>query len=152
MKPSSPATRPHLILVTAAKNAQQSWFDQARSDALAHVTRYGHALSDPSLAEWVVEQCAELVWESKPGAPTWAELSISEVWRRLSNLQRFFPQARLVVAHYETLRTFLPWLSARGQLGRERCFAMLDELELASSPLLEQARAQLAARARTGRR
>jgi hypothetical protein len=140
-------SRPHLRLVTSTAPAQQAWFAQAERDALEHVTRHGHLLSDPSLAPWVVEQCAELIWESQRGAASWDALSIAEVWRRLANLHHFFPQPRLVIAHYETLRVFLPWLSTQGRLERGRCLAKLAELEQASASLLERAREQLAARA-----
>jgi len=135
---------PHLRLVTEpTHDLQQAWFARAERTSQQFVRRHGNALSDPSLADWVVEQCAELAWESRSGAPQWSALRIAELWLRLANLHRFFPQPRLVVAFYDTLRAFLPWLTTQGQLEREACIAMIEQLEVVRSPMLEKAREQL---------
>jgi hypothetical protein len=145
---SRPALR---LVVEPTLDVQHRWYARAEHDARLLLMRHGHLLSDPSLASWVVEQCAELAWEWKRGQPCWSALRIEEVWRRLDNLHRFFPLPRLVVAYYETLSAFLPWLVARGQLSRHTCAAQLEELERVRSPMLEQARAQLAMRATRSR-
>lgn len=139
--------RPHLRLVSEpTQDRQQAWFAQAERTARQFVRRHGHALSDPSLADWVVEQCAELAWEAREGAPRWSSLRVGELWLRLANLHRFFPQPRLVVAFYDTLRAFLPWLASQGLLEREACLQMIDQLEFVRSPMLERARDQLVRR------
>lgn len=140
---------PHLrLIVEPSRDAQQVWLARAARDGRQFLQRHGHLLSDPSLTEWVTEQCAELAWEARDGEPRWAALRIADVWLRLGNLHRFFPQPRLVVAFYETLRAFLPWLTVRGELEREPCARMLEQLEFVRSPLLERAREQLALRHR----
>ncbi|MEY4512095.1 MAG: hypothetical protein RLZZ450_4217 [Pseudomonadota bacterium] len=140
---------PHLrLVVEPVPDAHHAWLARAEREGRQFLSRYGHLLSDPSLAEWVTEHCAELVWEARDGEPAWAALRITDVWLRLGNLHRFFPQPRLVVAFYETLRAFLPWLSARGELEREQCSRMLEQLEFVRSPMLERAREQLALRHR----
>jgi len=141
--------RPHLRLVAEpGRDAQYAWFERALRCSRQFLLRHGNTLSDPSLADWVVEQCAELAWETREGTPQWSSLRVRELWLRLGNLHRFFPQPRLVVAFYDTLRVFLPWLVARGELSRESCLRMLEELELVRSPMLERAREQLALRQR----
>lgn len=141
---SRPALR---LVVEPTLDLQQAWYMRAEQDARTFLMRHGHLLSDPSLTHWVVEQCAELVWEWKDGAaPSWAVLRVRELWRRLDNLHRFFPLPRLVVAYYETLSAFLPWLAARGQLTKQRCVEMLDELDVVRSPMLEEAQQLLASR------
>jgi hypothetical protein len=140
---------PHLrLIVEPTRDLQQAWYTRAEREGRQFLLQHGHALSDPSLANWVVEQCAELAWEARDGAPSWSALRVGDVWIRLGNLHRFFPQPRLVIAFYETLRAFLPWLSARRELPRELCVRMLDQLEFVRSPLLERAREQLALRHR----
>lgn len=144
--PKHPVLR---LVVEPALDVQHAWYAQAERDARVFLTKHGHLLSDPSLAHWVVEQCAELVWEScNRERPCWSLLRLREVWRRLDNLHRFFPLPRLVVAYDETLTVFLPWLVARGQLTREACVTQLEELERVRSPMLDEARTQLAARSR----
>jgi hypothetical protein len=139
----------HLRLVAEpVRDAHQAWLARAERDGHHFLQRHGHLLSDPSLAGWVSEQCAELAWEARDGEPGWSALRITDVWLRLGNLHRFFPQPRLVVAFYETLRAFLPWLSSRGELDRELCGRMLEQLELVRSPMLERAREQLLLRTR----
>lgn len=141
-------SRPTLRLVIEPTRARQhAWYESAERDGRNFLMRHGHALSEPCLAYWVVEQCAELVWEWQPEEPSWSALRVGELWQRLDNLHRFFPLPRLVVAHHETLTSFLPWLSSRGQLDRRACTALLDELARASSPMLEEALATLRARA-----
>lgn len=139
---------PHLRLIANSSSARERWLTQAQRDARTFVLRDGHLLSDPSLAPWVIEQCAELVLEA--GALVWCALPIELLWKRLANLHRFYPQARLIVAHYETLRVFLPWLCLRGELKREDGLRLLDSLERVSTPMLAQAREQLARRVHAG--
>jgi hypothetical protein len=140
---------PHLrLVVEPTHDVQHAWYARADHDARLFLLRHGHLLADPSLAHWVVEQCAELVWEWRRGAPDWSALRVGEVWLRLSNLHRFFPQPRLVVAFYETLHVFLPWLSSQAQLERASCHSMLEQLEAVRSPMLERAREQLVQRHR----
>ena len=139
---------PHLrLVVEPTRAAQHAWYARAEHDARTFLLRHGHSLSDPSLTHWVVEQCAELIWQWRPEQPSWSALRVDEIWRSLDTLHRFFPLPRLVIAYYETLSAFLPWLCSRGQLDREACATQLDALELVRSPMLEQARAQLSARA-----
>lgn len=142
------SSRPTLrLVVQPTLDLQQAWYARAEHDARTFLMRHGHLLSDPSLAPWVVEQCAELVWQWREGAaPCWSALRVRELWQRLDNLHRFFPLPRLVIAYYETLSSFLPWLAARGQISKETCIALLEELERVRSPMLEEASAQLAAR------
>ncbi|MDB4989061.1 MAG: hypothetical protein JWN04_4239 [Myxococcaceae bacterium] len=146
--PSSPSSaRPYLrLLVAPREDLQQAWYTLADRDLRLFLLRQGHLLADPSLAHWVVEMCAELAWESRAGSADWSALSVGEVWQRLANLHRFFPQPRLVVAFYETLHMFLPWLTTQGRLERHTCLAMLDRLDRVRSPMLERAREQLALR------
>jgi hypothetical protein len=144
-----PSARSHLRLVIEPTHEdQQSWYAQAERDARLFLLRCGHQLSDPSLTHWVVEQCAELAWHWRAGRPAWSALRVGEVWLRLANLHRFFPQPRLVVAFYDTLLAFLPWLASQGRLDHTACRAMLEQLERAREPMLERAREQLAARHR----
>jgi len=145
-----PARPPLRLVVEPTIDPQHEWFARAERDARTFLVRHGHLLSDPSLVHWVVEQCAEFVWEWSRGRPSWAMLRVDDVWRRLENLNDFFPLPRLVVAYYETLRAFLPWLAARGLLERPACLAQLEQLERVRSPTLEEARSQLAARAVRG--
>ena len=142
--PNRPTRTPHLRLVVEPTEARQrAWFARVDRELRSFLARHGHALSDPSLAHWVIEECAELAWTARPDQPGWDALRVAASWHRLSHLHRFFPQPRLVVAFYETLRAFLPWLMQHGRLERGACLAMLQQLELVRSPLLEQARAQL---------
>jgi hypothetical protein len=147
-RPNGSEQRHLRLVVEPVRDLQYAWFERADRGGKQFVLRHGNTLSDPSLAEWVVEQCAELAWEARDGVPRWSGLHVRELWLRLGNLHRFFPQARLVVAFYETLRAFLPWLVARGELSREACLRMLEELELVRSPMLERAREHLALRQR----
>lgn len=143
------SSRAHLRLVIEPTDDQQhAWYAQSDREAHQFLARCGHLLADPSLAHWVVEQCAELVWQGRSGAPAWSGLRVSDVWLRLANLHRFFPQPRLVVAFYETLRHFLPWLASEGRLERCLSIAMLDQLERVRSPMLERAHDLLATRHR----
>jgi hypothetical protein len=125
---------------------QQVWLAQAERDARAFLMKHGHLLSDPSLVHWVVEQCAELVWEWHRSRPSWTVLQVADVWAQLERLHDFFPLPRLVVAYYETLAAFLPWLAARAQIERAECAHQLAELERVCSPTLSEARRLLASR------
>lgn len=144
----------HLRLVSPTPDARASWTARAERDARAFVARHGHALSDPSLAGWVIEECAELAWDAAPREERghWTSLRVGELWLRLANMHRFFPQPRLVIAYYETLRAFLPWLAMRGLLAREPAARMLEELERVGASMLEHAREQLASRQRAAAR
>ena len=143
------SSRPHLrLVIEPTEDHQHAWYAQSDREARQFLARSGHLLSDPSLAHWVVEQCAELAWQWRSGPPAWSVLRIDDVWLRLANLHRFFPQPRLVIAFYETLRHFLPWLAAEGRLERNVSLAMLDQLERVRSPMLERAHDLLAARHR----
>jgi hypothetical protein len=138
---------PHLRLVPPLHaDPLVAWLALAQRDARAFVARHGHVLSDPSLASWVIEECAERAWDPTVRAGAWEQLRVTELWIRLGNMHRFFPQPRLVVAYYDTLRTFLPWLATQGRLARERGVKMLEEHEHAGGPLLERARDTLRAR------
>lgn len=133
----------HLRLVPPLPpNSRALWMQRASRDGQSFIARHGHALSDPSLAAWVLEECAELAWE-RDQVGGWEALRVAELWLRLGSMHRFFPQPRLVVAYYETLRAFFPWLALHGRLARERGVHMLDELERAGTPMLERAREQL---------
>ena len=125
---------------------ERAWSLEAAHESQVFLVRRGHLLSDPSLATWVIEQCAELIVETASGELTWSALPLDALWRRLRNLQRFFPQPRLVVAHDETLRAFVPWLCGRGLLtpaGREE---MLSELERVGRATLQRAQQELTLR------
>lgn len=144
-----PSSRAHLRLVIGPPDdLQHAWYAESEREARQFLARAGHLLADPSLAHWVVEQCAELVWQWRSGPPAWSALRVGEVWLRLANLHRFFPQPRLVVAFYETLSHFLPWLVRAGRLDHSLSLAMLDQLERVRSPMLERAQDQLAVRHR----
>jgi hypothetical protein len=146
-----PPAPTHLRLVAPARpDARASWTACADRDARAFITRHGHALSDPSLAAWVIEECAELAWDAAPAEQrgSWSSLRLPKLWLRISNMHRFFPQPRLVIAYYDTLRVFLPWLSMRGLLEREHAVRMLEELDRVGLSMLERAREQLVARHR----
>ena len=143
------SSRAHLrLVIEPTDDLQQAWYAQSDREARQFLARSGHLLSDPSLDHWVVEQCAELVWQWRSGPPAWSVLRVGDVWLRLANLHRFFPQPRLVVAFYETLSHFLPWLASAGRLERSLSLAMLDQLERVRSPMLERAHDQLATRHR----
>ncbi|MET0284341.1 MAG: hypothetical protein ABW352_07720 [Polyangiales bacterium] len=138
---------PHLRLVPPLKaDPLVAWLALAQRDARGFVARHGHVLSDPSLANWVLEECAERAWDPVARAGSWELLRVTELWLRLANMHRFFPQPRLVIAYYDTLRLFLPWLVTQGRLPRERGVPMLEEHERAAEPLLERARDTLRAR------
>jgi hypothetical protein len=141
---SRPASR--RLVVSRARDAQREWMAEARRESQEFLARRGHLLADPSLATWVLEQCAELIGETAEAAPAWGALPLEEVWRRLDNLQRFFPQPRLVVAHHETLRAFVPWLCGRGLLTIVAGEDMLTLLERVSAQALRRARDELARR------
>ena len=148
---ASASFRPELRLVAATiQEEQQRWYTRADRDLRRFLVHKGHALSDPSLAHWAVELCAELSWESRraPVPVGWSSLRIAEAWARLANLHWFFPQPRLMVAFHDTVQWFLPWLAEQGRLDRASCICMLEQLERVRMPLLEQAREQLAARHR----
>lgn len=132
---------PHLRLVPPlAADSRATWLTAAERDARAFVVRHGHALADPSLAGWVLEECAERAFDDAARRGAWEQLRITELWLRLGNMHRFFPQPRLVIAYYDTLGAFIPWLTTRGQLSRAREANMLVELEHGGAPLLERAR------------
>jgi hypothetical protein len=132
---------PHLRLVhPSPTDPLLAWLTQAERDARGFVARHGHALSDPSLAGWVIEECADRAWDPVARAGAWQQLRVAELWLRLGNLHRFFPQPRLVVAYYDTLRAFLPWLVLQGRLTREHGARMLQEHERAGEPMIERAR------------
>jgi hypothetical protein len=118
----------------------RTWLARAERDAQSFVARHGHSLPDPSLASWVIEECAERAWDPAARLGAWDQLRVAELWLRLGNMHRFFPQPRLVLAYYDTLRAFLPWLVVQGRLTRDHGARMLDEHERASGPMLERAR------------
>ena len=134
------------LVVAHANDPLREWSREAVREGRDFLVRRGHLLSDPSLATWVIEQCAELIAEVTQGEIGWDALPLEEVWRRLDNLQRFFPQPRLVVAHYETLSVFVPWLRGRGLLTPTRCEEMLAQLERVGAATLRRAREQLTMR------
>ncbi len=135
---------PHLRLVPPLPaDPLVAWLARAQRDARGFVARHGHALLDPSLAGWVLEECAERAWDPAACMGAWQQLRLAELWLRLGNMHRFFPQPRLVVAYHDTLATFLPWLVVQGRLSREHGMRMLDELERAAGPMLERARSTL---------
>lgn len=146
------SARPALrLIVQPTQDVRHAWYTRCAAEGRAFLLCRGHLLSDPSLTPWVIEQCAEFVWEWRGDeAPAWSHLRMREIWWRLDQLHRFFPLPRLVIAYYETLEAFLPWLAARGRLERGRGLALLEELEQARSSLLVRAREQLAARAIRG--
>lgn len=133
-------------LVVARGSARaRTWSAAAAQEGRAFLLQRGHVLSDPSLATWVIEQCAELIAEHAAEL-AWSALPVDELWRRLENLQRFFPQPRLVIAHDETLRAFVWWLCGRGLLTRARGEQMLTELERHGGATLARAHEALARR------
>lgn len=143
---------PHLRLVPPLPaDPRVAWLATAERDARGFVARHGHALSDPSLASWVIEECAERAWDLRTRTGAWEQLRIAELWLRLRNMHRFFPQPRLVLAYYDTLRAFVPWLVVQGRLSRSHGARMLEEHERTAAPLLERARGALRGRMMRGR-
>jgi hypothetical protein len=116
-----------------------AWIATAERDARGFIMRHGHALADPSLASWVIEECAERAFRNCERRGAWELLGVTELWLRLGNMHRFFPQPRLVIAYYDTLRAFLPWLVMQGRLSRDHGSRMLHEHESSAAPLLERA-------------
>jgi hypothetical protein len=141
---NDPSAAPsHLRLVPPLPpDPRAAWMHLAERDSRGFIARHGHALPDPSLVAWVLEECAELAWE-RDQRGGWEALRVAELWLRLGSMHRFFPLPRLVVAYYETLRAFFPWLVLHGRLAREHGVHMLAELERAGTPMLERAREQL---------
>ncbi|MDB4976655.1 MAG: hypothetical protein JWN48_4996 [Myxococcaceae bacterium] len=142
----SPLPPPLRLVAQPPERAQQVWYALVDQDLRLFLEQRGHRLSDPALAHGVFEQCAEQAFRQREGLAAWSALSVAELWRTFANLHHFFPQPRLVVALDETLRELLPWLCDHGRLERTRAVAMLHQLEALGTPLLERARAQLAAR------
>ena len=133
------------LVIARGGDGTRAWSIEAAREGREFLVRRGHLLSDPSLASWVIEQCAELICETGNDL-AWGALPLDALWRRLANLQRFFPHPRFVVAHDETLRAFVPWLCGRGLLTMSHGEQMLAELQRVGCETLRRAREELALR------
>jgi hypothetical protein len=137
-------TRP----LRAYQPGERTWNERASAHIAMFLLRHPEVGEQP-FTELVLLNCADLVWELRQGQPRWSALSIPQLFRRLEIQHEFYPQPALLVAHYDTLSVFIPWLAERGLISKGSYGRLMAELQLVRSPLVDNARRQLQARNRS---
>jgi hypothetical protein len=129
------------------QSGELAWGARA-SETITRFLRRTPLASRDANAELVLLNAAALVWEHRVGLPAWGQLPVAELFRRLEIQQAYFPDPALVLASYEVLHVFVSWLCQEKLVTRERADLLVEALEHAKVPLVEEARRVLRRRAR----
>lgn len=118
---------------------------QAQADIAAFL-RENVLVARTPFATSLLFDAAALAYEGQMAQPCWAGLSVELLFKRLRVEQAFFPAPEKVVAYYEVLHLFVPFLVEHGLVDDDAGDSFLDALAHAKVPLVDAARKVLRTR------
>lgn len=129
----------------AVPQSDELWTKRATYD-ISEFLRTSPLVAKNPHAQTTLHTAAMLVWEGHRSDPSWSALPISELFRRLRVEQEFLVDPEKVVATYEILHMFVPWLLETQRISARTSDQVVDALMDAKVPLVDDARKLLRAR------